>query len=68
MLAVFSVFLWSNVVLIKMVGLALFVAVLLDATVVRVMLVPAVVRIAGRANWWFPRRLARLADRIDLSH
>jgi RND superfamily putative drug exporter len=55
-------------VLIKMVGLALFVAVLLDATVVRVMLVPAVVRIAGRANWWFPRRLARLADRIDLSH
>jgi len=68
MLAVFSVFLWSDVVLIKMVGLALFVAVLLDATVVRVMLVPAVVRIAGRANWWFPRRLARLADRIDLSH
>jgi RND superfamily putative drug exporter len=68
MLAVFSVFLWSDVVLIKMLGLALFVAVLLDATVVRVMLVPAVMRIAGRANWWLPPRLARLAERIDLSH
>jgi RND superfamily putative drug exporter len=68
MLAVFSVFLFSDVVLIKMLGLALFVAVLLDATVVRAMLVPAVMRLAGRANWWMPAPMARLADRVDLSH
>ncbi|HSG66984.1 MAG TPA: MMPL family transporter, partial [Gammaproteobacteria bacterium] len=68
MLAVFSVFLFSDVVLIQMLGLALFVAVLLDATVVRAILVPAFMRIAGRANWWMPAPLARLADRIDLTH
>lgn len=68
MLTVFSVFLFSDVVLIKMLGLALFVAVALDATVVRAMLVPAVMRLAGRANWWMPRPLARLAERIDLTH
>ncbi|MDQ6948885.1 MAG: hypothetical protein M3256_22155, partial [Actinomycetota bacterium] len=42
-------------------------AVLVDATLVRGVLVPAFMRLAGNANWWAPRPLARLYDRIGLS-
>ncbi len=65
---VFSVFLFSGVVFIKTLSLGLLIAVLLDATLVRLVLVPAVTLLAGRWNWWLPRPLARLAERIDLSH
>ncbi len=41
-------------------GLGLAVAVLLDATVVRLVLVPATMEIMGRWNWWLPRPLARV--------
>jgi len=68
MLAVFGVFFFSEVVLIKTLGVGLFVAVLFDASLVRVAMVPAVMRLAGGANWWMPAWLRRLADRIDISH
>jgi RND superfamily putative drug exporter len=68
MVVVFSMFVFSNVVFIKTLSLGLTVAILLDATVVRLAVVPAVMRLAGRWNWWLPRPLARLADRIRLSH
>jgi RND superfamily putative drug exporter len=68
MIVVFSVFMFSSVVFIKTLSLGLTVAILLDATVVRLALVPAVMRLAGRWNWWLPRPMARLADRISLSH
>jgi RND superfamily putative drug exporter len=68
MIIVFSVFLLSNVVLIKTLSLGLTVAVLLDATLVRLALVPAVILLAGRLNWWLPKPMARLAQRVDLSH
>jgi len=47
-------------------GAGLTLAVLMDATVVRGVLVPAFMRLAGRWNWWAPRPLARLHDRIGL--
>ena len=68
MIVVFTLFLFSEVVLIKTLGLGLTVAILLDATMVRVALVPAVMTLAGRWNWWLPKPVARLADRVDLGH
>ncbi|MFC4908282.1 MMPL family transporter [Actinomadura gamaensis] len=49
----------SSLALLKMIGVGLAVAVLLDATLIRALLVPAVMRLAGRANWWtpWPRRI-----------
>jgi RND superfamily putative drug exporter len=54
------------VVLIKSIGLGLALAVAVDATLVRALIVPAVMRLLGRANWWAPRRLKRLHQRISL--
>jgi RND superfamily putative drug exporter len=48
-------------------GAGLALAVLMDATVVRGVLVPAFMRLAGRWNWWAPQPLARLHRRIGLS-
>jgi RND superfamily putative drug exporter len=45
---------------VKQFGLGLAVAVLLDATVVRMVLVPALMELLGGANWWLPRWLARV--------
>ena len=42
------------------------IAVLIDATIVRVLLVPATMRLMGRWNWWAPGPLGRLADRLGL--
>lgn len=68
MIVVFASFVFSEVVLIKTLGLGLAVAVLLDATVVRLMLVPAVMTLAGRWNWWLPRPVARFAEHLGLRH
>jgi RND superfamily putative drug exporter len=43
------------------------VAVVIDVTIVRMMLLPAVMRLMGDANWWAPAPLRRLHDRIGLS-
>ncbi len=68
MIAVCGVFAFSDIILIKTLGLGLCVAIFLDATLVRMVLVPAVMTLAGRWNWWLPRPVARLAKRVDLSH
>jgi RND superfamily putative drug exporter len=57
MVAVFASFATGQVVLIKAVGLGLALAVAADATVVRCVVVPALMRLFGRANWWAPGRL-----------
>ena len=67
MVAVFLAFGLADVVLIKSIGLGLALAVAIDATLVRALIVPAVMRLLGRANWWAPRGLARLHRRISLS-
>jgi putative drug exporter of the RND superfamily len=57
MVGVFIAFALADVVIIKSVGLGLTIAVLLDATLVRALVVPATMRLLGRANWWAPWRL-----------
>jgi RND superfamily putative drug exporter len=64
MAAVFGCFLVADVLELKQFGFALAVAVILDATVVRLLLVPAVMKIAGPANWWLPRFLDRILPRV----
>jgi len=52
----------SGLVIMKMIGIGMLVAVLIDATVVRALLVPATMRLLGRANWWAPGPLRRWWD------
>jgi putative drug exporter of the RND superfamily len=66
MIAVFLAFVASPDPVTKMVGLGLAVAVLLDATVVRMVLVPALMVLMGRANWWLPRWLDRILPRVHI--
>ncbi len=56
---VIGAFATSGVTFIKMIGIGMLVAILVDATVVRTLLVPAAMRLMGRANWWAPAPLAR---------
>ena len=59
MVGVFIAFALADVVIIKSVGIGLTIAVLLDATLVRALVVPATMRLLGRANWWAPWRFGR---------
>ncbi|MGA7050126.1 MAG: MMPL family transporter [Mycobacterium sp.] len=63
----FGALMSSQVALMRMLGLALAVAVLVDATLVRMVLVPAFMHLLGRWNWWAPRPFVWLHDRIGLS-
>ncbi len=63
---VFLAFATSGVSFIKMLGLGMTLAVLVDAFIVRATLVPAFMRLAGNANWWAPRPLRRLHERFGL--
>jgi Predicted drug exporters of the RND superfamily len=60
MVSVFSVFIFTGVPTIKELGLGTAVAIAIDATLVRLTLVPATMVLLGRANWWLPRPLARM--------
>jgi RND superfamily putative drug exporter len=68
MVTVFSAFALADTVTIKSIGVGMALAVALDATIVRVLLVPATMRLLGRWNWWAPGPLGRLADRFGFSH
>jgi RND superfamily putative drug exporter len=57
MACVFLAFALASVVTIKSIGVGMAVAVIVDATLVRALVVPAVMRLLGRANWWAPRWL-----------
>ena len=65
MVAVFAVFAGTGVPSIKEIGVGLSVAIALDATLVRLVLVPATMQIMGRWNWWLPRPLARVLPRAS---
>jgi len=67
MVGVFLAFGLAEVVLIKSIGIGLAIAVALDATIVRVLIVPAVMRILGRYNWWAPRPARWLHRRAGLA-
>ncbi|ADV68382.1 MMPL family transporter [Deinococcus maricopensis] len=68
MFIVFCAFIVGRVVANKSIGLGLAVAVLLDATVVRLVLVPAFLKLAGRWNWWLPPWLDRRLPHIHVEH
>lgn len=65
---VFAAFITSGVSSMKLIGFGIAFAILLDATIVRALLVPALMRIAGRWNWWAPKPLARLHAKLGLAH
>ncbi len=60
---VIGVFASSDILLMKMIGVGMLVAVLIDATIVRAMLVPATMRLLGTVNWWAPGPLRRWWER-----
>ena len=66
MVFVFGSFLLESDRVIKLFGLGLAIAVLLDATIVRLLLVPATMELLGDKNWWLPRWLDRLLPTIDV--
>ncbi|MFE6916124.1 MMPL family transporter [Streptomyces rubiginosohelvolus] len=67
MVVIFAAFMLTKVVEVKQMGFALAVAVLLDATLIRVVLVPALMSLLGRHNWWMPAWLDRSLPRIELT-
>ncbi|HEX7472759.1 MAG TPA: MMPL family transporter [Candidatus Limnocylindrales bacterium] len=68
MVSVFAAFALADTITIKSIGVGMAIAVLLDATIIRVLLVPATMRLMGRWNWWAPGVLGRFADRLGFSH
>jgi RND superfamily putative drug exporter len=60
-------FVTSKMIFIQELGLGTAIAVLLDATIIRALLVPSLMELLGRWNWWAPRPLRRLHDRFGLS-
>jgi len=63
----FAVYATGGVVYLKMIGVGMAVAVLVDALLIRGVLLPAAIRVAGAANWWAPAPLRRLHERFGLS-
>lgn len=63
----FSALMAAQVSFMRLFGFGLTVAVLADATLVRMLLVPAFMHLLGRVNWWAPKPLVRLHDRVGLS-
>jgi RND superfamily putative drug exporter len=66
MVTVFGSFVLADATTLKLFGLGLATAILVDATVVRMVLVPATMELLGDRNWWFPRWLDRLVPRLHV--
>jgi uncharacterized membrane protein YdfJ with MMPL/SSD domain len=66
MVAVFAAFGMSSITSIKSLGVTMSLAVLIDATIVRGLLVPAFMRVMGRVNWWAPAWVQRAVSRLGL--
>jgi RND superfamily putative drug exporter len=65
MVVVFLAFVFSTEVFLKLMGVGMATAILVDATLVRMVLVPAVMQLLGRRNWWIPRWLDRILPHLD---
>jgi putative drug exporter of the RND superfamily len=65
MVVVFLAFVVSDEPFLRLLGVGMATAILVDATVVRMVLVPAIMQVLGRANWWMPNWLDRLVPRLD---
>ncbi len=68
MATVFLSFALAETITIKSIGVGMAIAVLIDATIVRVLLVPATMRLMGKWNWWAPGPFKRFADRLGFDH
>jgi uncharacterized membrane protein YdfJ with MMPL/SSD domain len=66
LLVVIGAFSLSGITFIKMIGVAMLIAIVIDATVVRILLVPATMRLLGRANWWAPAPLRKVYARYGI--
>jgi RND superfamily putative drug exporter len=66
MVVVFLAFVFSTEVFLKLMGVGMATAILVDATIIRMVLVPAVMQLMGRRAWWIPRWLDRLVPRFDI--
>ncbi|MER7362358.1 MMPL family transporter [Nonomuraea wenchangensis] len=66
LLVVIGAFSTAGITIVKLLGVGLFVAIVVDATLVRALLVPATMRLMGGANWWLPRPLRALHRRVEL--
>jgi RND superfamily putative drug exporter len=68
MTTTFLVFAASPTMIMKSIGLALSVSIIVDATIARVLLLPAAMRLAGRWNWYLPKWLDRILPKLKLDH
>jgi len=68
MVSVFAAFALAEIITIKSIGVGMAIAVLVDATIIRVLLVPATMRLMGKWNWWAPGILGRFVDKLGFSH
>jgi RND superfamily putative drug exporter len=68
MVAVFAAFALAQTITIKSIGVGMAIAVAIDATIIRVLVVPATMRLLGDWNWWAPGPLKQLADRLGFDH
>ena len=66
MIAVFMSFVLGDLRVLKLLGLGLATAIFIDATIVRMVLVPATMELLGNANWWLPKWLDRLIPRVSV--
>jgi RND superfamily putative drug exporter len=66
MIAVFMSFVLGDLRVLKLLGLGLATAIFIDASIVRMVLVPATMELLGKANWWIPKWLDRILPRISI--
>jgi RND superfamily putative drug exporter len=66
MISVFLAFVLGDQVFLKMIGIGMATAIFVDATLVRMVLVPSTMELLGDANWWLPRPLARLLPQVHV--
>jgi RND superfamily putative drug exporter len=63
----FAAYAFGDVVFLKMLGIGMTLAILVDATLIRAVLVPVFMKLAGRANWWLPKPLRAVHNRFGIS-
>jgi putative drug exporter of the RND superfamily len=68
MVSVFAAFGLGDLIVIKSLGIGMAIAVLLDATIIRALLVPATMRLLGHRAWWAPSQIGWLSSRLGFSH
>jgi RND superfamily putative drug exporter len=66
MVAVFAAFIPSSDQVLKVIGVGMASAIFIDATVVRMLLVPSIMHILGKANWWMPAGLGRWLPQLHI--